>query len=203
MANCTTTKEIAERMLFVWRHDGRNFYGYFYIFAQILNTCNSLGQLVLLNFHLNYEYLLFGWNFFSGETIQIFPFYIKCSYNMFDESRNIVSYEPICSLPSMYLYKAIFLAIWFILTFMIFTNSIDFFTSLLTLCFRCARSYLLYSPNNTRYKYASLLGNCLCFDDFVFIINIQRNTPSYLFHEFIQVLHTEENNKNNKAVKSA
>ncbi|KAE9521626.1 hypothetical protein AGLY_017994 [Aphis glycines] len=101
----------------------QNFYAIRFFFCEILNLCNVLLQIYFIDYFLEGEFSMYGYNVLVMTEMKtedrtdimsrVFPIITKCTFHKYGPTGTIQKFDGMCLLPQNILNEKVFVFLWF------------------------------------------------------------------------------------------
>ena len=140
-------KRLAE---YLERTKHQNTFFWFFVFCELLNLMNVVGQMFILDSFLNGKFWSLGRSFFNSTwlmardhemdvkydpLLEVFPRMTKCTFHKFGSSGDLERFDAFCLLTINNVNEKIFVILWFWLHFLSTASMLYFIWRLLTIFF--------------------------------------------------------------------
>lgn len=104
---------------FYERFNHQKSYVFHYVFCEFLNLVNVVGQMFFMNYFLNGEFLSYGFDVFSDNSLgfssmeRVFPKMTKCTFHRYGSSGSINVIDGLCVLAINIINEKIYIFLWF------------------------------------------------------------------------------------------
>lgn len=191
---------------FVKNMHHNNSYYFKFVFCEMLNLINVVGQMFLIDWFLNFEFSTYGLDVFNytesnqNERIDpisnVFPTIAKCSFSKYGPSGTVQTQDALCILTINVLYQKVYIFLWFWFIFLAVISICNLLYRILTSCSHSFRQlifrikYGLISRNDTTFL-------CSKFDigDWFMLNQIGKNIDAFAFKNLILDLTADLKNK--------
>lgn len=129
-----------------------NSYAYTFLFCEVLNFINAVGQICFMNVFIGEDFVYYGSDiikFNRGETVgmtdpmqRLFPIMTKCIYETFGPSGTLTSLDGFCTLTQNALIAWIYAFLWFWFYILAIISAFVFVCRMVTLIFRSIRLHI-------------------------------------------------------------
>lgn len=174
---------------FVDHLNAHNTYLYWFVFCEILNFVNVIGQVYLMNIFLGGEFLTYGIDLMNQSendyTMErVFPKMTKCTFHQYGPSGSIKLHDGLCVLALNVLNEKIYILLWFWFSTLAVVSGISLIYRLCVLSIPKLRYYLLCARAKWTAKQdiEEILQTCNVGDWFLFY-QISKNVDPTVFKE--------------------
>ncbi|XP_060848469.1 innexin inx2-like [Rhopalosiphum padi] len=186
----------------------QNFYAIRFFLCEFLNLCNILLQMYFINYFLEGEFKMYGYNILTmNETKpedrtdvmnRIFPIVTKCTFNKFGPTGTIQKFDGMCVLPLNVLNEKIFAFLWFWFWFIAIISVLSIVYRTLTIVNPVLRLILLrLKTNNSSYKELKSLTQKFWIGDWFVLYQLSKNISSVDFSDLVSGLTNKFEEKDN------
>ncbi|KAK4874952.1 hypothetical protein RN001_014312 [Aquatica leii] len=94
-----------------------NLYSFRFMLCEFLNLINVIGQILLMDWFLNYQFSNYGISLTTTSAFEtmnrVFPKLTKCTYGKFGPSGSVETRDALCILPINVVNEKLFIFLWF------------------------------------------------------------------------------------------
>lgn len=181
---------------FVRTKGSHNLYVGKYVFCELLNFVNVIGQLYFMNFFLGGQFFDYGMDVLRVSELpieervdplsKVFPKVTKCTFNNYGPSGTVENKDGLCVLAINIINEKIYIFLWFwFLTLCVWTG-IHLFIRILSIALVNFRLSLLSnrSKGSKKSDLASVIRKC-AYGDFFLLMQLSKHFDPAVYHEFI------------------
>jgi len=181
---------------FVRTKGSHNLYVLKYVFCEMLNFVNVIGQLYFMNFFLGGQFFDYGVDVLRVSELpieervdplsKVFPKVTKCTFNNYGPSGTVENKDGLCVLAINIINEKIYIFLWFwFLTLCVWTG-IHLFIRILSIALVNFRLSLLSnrSKGSKKSDLASVIRKC-AYGDFFLLMQLSKHFDPAVYHEFI------------------
>jgi hypothetical protein len=195
-----------------------NLYVFKFVFCEVLNLVNIIGQMYLMNSFLGGEFITYGAEVVSLTTqnmetrvdpmAKVFPKMAKCTFHTYGRSGTIQNHDGLCILPINIVNEKIYILLWFWFMAILVWTSISLCYRAVTVFSRSFRNRMLcYWAKSCNRRDIDFIKKEFFFGDWFILIQLCDNMNPNVFHDLVadltQVLRdrlaTELNTRNANA----
>lgn len=133
------------------------FYGTMFVFCELLNFVNVVGQIFLMDRFLGGEFTTYGsevlaftdWDYTLryDPMIKVFPRMSKCTFYRYGSSGDVQKHDAMCLIPINIMNEKIYIFLWFWFVFLAVLSGLVVLYRILIFFVPKLRFYILYSRN--------------------------------------------------------
>jgi len=167
-----------------------------YIFCEILNFANIIGQLYFMNFFLGGQFFDYGVDILKVSEMpieervdplsKVFPKVTKCTFNNYGPSGTVENKDGLCILAVNIINEKIYIFLWFwFLTVCVWTG-VHLLIRMISIAFRNFRLMILANraKGNKKSDLASVVRKC-AYGDFFLLMQLSKHFDPAVYQEFI------------------
>ncbi|CAG0922235.1 unnamed protein product [Notodromas monacha] len=187
---------------FIQNLHGHNSWSFKFVFCEILNFVNVIGNIYFTDKFLGYQFTTYGSEAVSflrqplesrvDPMVKVFPRVTKCTFHMYGPSGSIQQHDALCVLALNIINEKIFLFIWFWFVILAVITGLQLVHRFATLGSPLFRHSLLSrrARFNTKSEVDAVIRKCQ-FGDWFLLSSLDRNLNSFVFSEFMSDLALE------------
>jgi len=183
-----------------------NIYVYKFVFCEVLNFINVVGQMYLMNSFLGGQFTTYGWDVLSISNLEmenrvdpmakVFPKVSKCTFHKYGPSGTIQNHDGLCILPINIIIEKIYVFLWFWFVAMAVWTGIF-------LCFRLALiasrrcRFVVFCGRTRSSKHSDIVTvmEKLWFGDYFILMQLCKNMNPSVFHDLVEDLRDRMDDK--------
>lgn len=167
-----------------------------FVFCELLNFINVIGQMFLMDYFLDGEFSTYGFDVLKFTNLatemridpmaRVFPKVTKCSFNSYGPSGSLQNFDGLCILPLNIINEKIYVFLWFWFIILAVLSAISLVLEALNLLCPMVRQMAIKSRFRCTHipKIKNLLTKCKVGDWFIlYLLSINIDTP--IFEEII------------------
>lgn len=173
-----------------------NGYMYQFVFCEILNLINVIGQMYLMDYFLGGEFSTYGFDVLKFTNLdsemridpmeRVFPKVTKCTFNSYGPSGSLQKFDGLCILPLNIINEKIYVFLWYWFIILSILTAISLVLEVFVLSCSIFREMLIKSRLRCTHilKIKKLLSKCKVGDWFIlYLLSVNINTS--IFEEII------------------
>jgi len=203
-------RRLAAVQYFVRTKSSHQLYVSKYIFCEMLNFANIVGQLYFMNFFLGGQFFDYGVDILRVSELpieervdplsKVFPKVTKCTFNNYGPSGTVENKDGLCILAVNIINEKIYIFLWFwFLTVCVWTG-VHLLIRVISISFVNFRTMILANraKGNKRSDLASVVRKC-AYGDFFLLMQLSKHFDPAVYHEFIIDLRDRLKDKRDEA----
>ncbi|XP_026821363.1 innexin inx2-like [Rhopalosiphum maidis] len=186
----------------------QNFYAIRFFLCEFLNLCNILLQMYFINYFLEGEFKMYGYNILTmNETKpedrtdvmnRMFPIVTKCTFHKFGPTGSIQKFDGMCVLPLNVLNEKIFAFLWFWFWFIAIISVLNIVYRTLIIVNPVLRLMLLKSKtDSSSHKALKSLTQKFWIGDWFVFYQLSKNISPVDFRDLVSDLTNKFEEKDN------
>jgi hypothetical protein len=196
MADSTKDRRRAISDYFIRRLQTHNSYVYKFVFCEVLNLINVVGQVFLMDKFLGYQFTSYGMDVLSVSTTEIeerddpmnrvFPKMTKCNFYFYGPSGSVQKFDSLCLLPINIINEKMYIFVWFWFVILITWTLIHLIFRFISLLSGYCRLMMLSNHARTvnRNDLEVILKKC-DYGDWFILMQLGKNLNKEIFHDLL------------------
>uniref|UniRef100_A0A2S2NF27 Innexin n=1 Tax=Schizaphis graminum TaxID=13262 RepID=A0A2S2NF27_SCHGA len=177
----------------------QNFYAIRFFLCEFLNFCNILLQMYFINYFLEGEFKMYGYNILTMDETKpedrmdvmnrMFPIVTKCTFNKYGPTGSIQRFDGMCVLPLNILNEKIFAFLWFWFWFIAIISALNIVYRTIIIVNPVFRLILLRSKtDNSSHKELKSLTQKFWIGDWFVLYQLSKNISPVDFRDLVSDL---------------
>ncbi|KAB0793846.1 hypothetical protein PPYR_13466 [Photinus pyralis] len=158
--------------------------------CEILNFVNVIGQILLMDWLLSYQFSDYGLSLLTTNAFEtmnrVFPKLTKCTYGKFGPSGSVETRDALCILPINVVNEKLFIFIWLWFYLLTLLSAFAIIYRVLMICVPQVRVYLLMAQ--ARYisrSHAEAIVRRLTYGDYFLVYQMGKNLNPLVYKDLI------------------
>ncbi|KAF5280034.1 hypothetical protein FQR65_LT03289 [Abscondita terminalis] len=167
-----------------------NLYCFRFTVCELLNLINVIGQIILMDWFLNYQFSDYGISLATTSAFEtmnrVFPKLTKCTYGKFGPSGSVESRDALCVLPINVVNEKLFIFLWFWLYLLSALSFLAMVYRMMVLCIPRFRVYLLMAQARYISRInAEVIIKRLSYGDYFILYQMGKNLNPLIYRDLV------------------